>query len=273
MHTTYCVDFFEKLVNQQSHILTKEQNKILDGNIVLKDFNNLIFNNLAFSYNENVEVLKDFDFEIKKGQITAIVGYSGAGKSTLLNLIFRLYDPQNGEIKINGIDLKKYKLSSWLKMIGYVSQDTFLFNATIYQNIVFGNSGYTKNDIVNAAKEAHAHDFISSFSEKYDIIIGDRGINLSGGQAQRIAIARALITNPEILIFDEATSSLDNISEKIVQKSIYDVSKKRTALIIAHRLSTVKDADMIYVLDKGQIIEKRKHDELDVIKQICLVVK
>jgi ATP-binding cassette subfamily B protein/subfamily B ATP-binding cassette protein MsbA len=216
--------------------------------------------NISFAYQQAL-ILKEISLTIQHRKVTALVGPSGSGKSTLTNLLLRLYDPKFGSIIVNEKNLKEYDIGSYRNHIGYVSQDPFVFNASIKENICFGME-YTEEEIIHAAKLAHAHEFIISLSEGYNTIIGDQGLRLSGGEKQRVVIARAMIRNPEILILDEATSSLDNISEQAVQTAIDSVSKECTTVIIAHRLSTIHNADRIYVLEYGKTIESGTHDEL-----------
>lgn len=193
--------------------------------------------------------------------MTALVGPSGSGKSTIVNLLLRLYDPTEGRIIVNRRDLRDYDIHSYRNIVGYVSQDPFIFNGTIRENILFGGD-YPEADIVNAAKLAHAHDFIMELPKGYDTLVGDQGITLSGGEKQRIVIARAMIRRPEFLILDEATSALDTISEVAVQKAIDQVAKACTTLVIAHRLTTVRNADKIVVIERGRVIEEGTHEEL-----------
>jgi ABC-type multidrug transport system fused ATPase/permease subunit len=193
--------------------------------------------------------------------MTAIVGASGSGKSTIVDLLLRLYDVDEGGMYIDNKNIKDYDITTILEKSGFVSQETFIYNASIRDNVAFGNE-YNEHEIVEAAELADADAFVQQFPEKYDTLVGDRGVKLSGGQKQRIAIARAMIRHPEILILDEATSSLDNVSENIVQRAIDKVSKKCTTVIIAHRLSTIQNADIIYVLDQGKIVEWGTHDQL-----------
>jgi ATP-binding cassette, subfamily B, bacterial MsbA len=243
--------------------LNEKTRKILDGELYhskLKDA--IIFKDVNFSYPGRGQILNRINIEMKKGQTTAIVGVSGSGKSTIINLLVRLYDPTDGAVRIDGMDLKRLKLSSWLNTIGYVSQDTFIFNATITENISDGDDGFKLSDIVEAAKIANADGFITDFPDGYETIVGDRGAKLSGGQKQRIAIAAAIIRKPDIIIFDEATSALDTVSEKLVQDAIENISRKYTAVIVAHRLSTVRNADQIIVIDKGTVVESGTHTEL-----------
>ena len=190
------------------------------------------------------------------------MGKSGVGKSTLCHLIPRLYDVSQGEVLIDGIDVKKIKLKSLRESIGFVQQETFLFSKSIFENIKLGKSDAIKEEVIEAAKNAYAHDFIMNLPEGYDTEVGQNGTKLSGGQRQRIAIARAFLKNPPILIFDEATSNLDNESERFIQKSMEVLAKDRTFIVIAHRLSTVKNADRIIVLDKSGIVEEGSHSDL-----------
>jgi ABC-type multidrug transport system fused ATPase/permease subunit len=198
----------------------------------------------------------------EKGKVTAIVGPSGSGKTTLINLILGLFDPSEGKITVDGISLQNLTHETWLSRIGFVSQDPFITNNTIAENIRFNREGHRFEEIKNAAQIANAHNFINEFPQGYETIAGDRGIKLSGGQQQRLCIARAVLGSPEILIFDEATSSLDSIAEKQVQEAIDAASANRTVIIIAHRLSTIRRADKIIVLDQGKIIEQGTHQEL-----------
>jgi len=190
------------------------------------------------------------------------VGESGGGKSTLANLLPRFYDPSEGAILIDGKDIRDLKISSVRSLYGIVTQDPILFNDSIYNNIVMGMENVQKEEVVKAAKVAHAHDFILATEQAYDTKIGDRGTKLSGGQRQRISIARAILRNPPVLIFDEATSALDTESERLVQDALDQLLENRTSIIIAHRLSTIKNADLILVLDKGEIVEQGTHEEL-----------
>ncbi len=219
------------------------------------------FENIWFDHGD-VEVLKDINFEVKKGTMVAIVGPSGTGKSTLVDLIPRFYDPKSGRILIDGIDIKDVTLSSLRQYIGMVTQETVLFNDTIKANISYGKPDASQKEIEKAAIQAHAHDFIQQFPAGYDSVIGDRGMKLSGGERQRIAIARALLKNPPILILDEATSQLDAQSERIVQEALDVLVQGRTVFVVAHRLSTVRGAQRIVVLNEGRIVEEGNHAEL-----------
>jgi subfamily B ATP-binding cassette protein MsbA len=215
---------------------------------------------LGFRYRDNgVNVLEDISFKIPLGAKIGIVGASGSGKSTLVDLLFRFYDVHQGAILVDGVNLNDIEIKSWRKQLGIVSQDIFLFNNTLRANITFAKPEATSKEIEDAARKANAHDFIKQLPEGYDTFVGDRGILLSGGQKQRIAIARTILKEPEILIFDEATSSIDSNSEKIVQRTINEVGKGHTVITIAHRLSTVRDSDQIIVLDSGRIVEQGNH--------------
>ena len=221
----------------------------------------IFFKNVYFSYKEN-KVLSNINLNINAGEQVAFVGSSGAGKTTLLNLVPRFFDVNSGCIKINDFDIRDYKISSIRKNIGVVTQDTILFNRSVYDNISYGCFNFSNDDIILAAKRANAHDFITNLDDGYDTVIGERASLLSGGMAQRISIARAILKNPPILILDEATSSLDSESEKLVQSALDELMKNRTVLIIAHRLSTILNADKIIVLEEGKIIEEGNHKEL-----------
>ncbi|WP_017654608.1 ABC transporter ATP-binding protein [Fortiea contorta] len=221
------------------------------------------FNSLSFAYPDHEKlVLKDVDLFLPRGHTLALVGGSGAGKSTLADLLPRFYDPLSGSITIDGRDLRDFDLTSVRHKMGIVSQDTFLFNDSVRNNIIYGRANATDDEILSAAKRANAYEFISKLPQGFDTLIGDRGVMLSGGQRQRIAIARALLQNPEILILDEATSALDTVSERLVQSALDDLSRDRTTLIIAHRLSTIQKAHQIAVLDQGRVVEIGTHEEL-----------
>lgn len=221
----------------------------------------ITFKDIDFSYDKQ-EVLKGVNLSVHKGQVLAVVGPSGAGKSTLLDLIPRFYDPKKGQILIDNKDIRDVSLKSLRRQIGIVTQEVILFNDTIKGNIVYGRPDASMEEIINAAKQANAHKFISGFTLGYDTIIGDRGTKLSGGERQRIAIARALLKNPAILILDEATSQLDTESERLVQEALDILMKGRTVFVIAHRLSTVRHADKIVVLSSGRIVEEGPHSKL-----------
>ena len=243
--------------------LNKHFDNIKDGRKELRSFTSDIkLDNILFSHKGRSKTIKDISITFKKGETTAIVGPSGAGKTTIVDLLLRLFDPDTGEIKIDGVNLKEYKLSSWLSRIGLVSQDTFIFHDSVRNNITFGPGRYSDEEIIQAAKSANADNFILEFPDGYDTIVGEKGMKLSGGQKQRIAIARAVIRKPEILILDEATSALDNISEALVQEAIEKISTERTVIVVAHRLSTIINADKIVVLKDGQVMEQGTHKEL-----------
>lgn len=220
------------------------------------------FSNVSFSYDKESPVLKDINFKADAGEIVAIVGKSGSGKTTLVNLIPRFYDVTLGKILIDGNDVRDLKITGLRQFMGIVPQETILFSGTISDNIAYAKPEATDKEIEKAAKMANAHDFIRILPEGYATPVGEKGVRLSGGEKQRIAIARALLRNPKILIFDEATSSLDTESEQLVQEAIDNLMKNRTTFVIAHRLSTVQHADKIIVLDKGQIVEEGSHSEL-----------
>mgnify|MGYP005944173285 CR=1 FL=1 len=220
------------------------------------------FQNVSFAYNDKGNVITDLSFSVKPGEVIAIVGPSGAGKSTIANLLPRFYDVNKGDIKIDGYSVREVTLDSLREQVGIVPQETMLFNGSVYNNILYGRLDATKEEIEAAAKAANAHDFIMQLTDGYETKLGDRGVNLSGGQRQRIAIARAILKNPRILILDEATSALDTESERVVQEALDRLMVGRTSFVIAHRLSTVKNADKILVLEKGNLVESGTHDEL-----------
>ena len=236
----------------------------VDNAIKVNDLKNtLSFDNVSFSYgDEKDKVLNNINFQINKGEILALVGPSGAGKSTLVDLIPRFYDTLGGSIKIDGKDIKELKINSLRSLMGIVTQETFLFDDSVKANIAYGVENISDDKIKDAAIAANAHEFIKELPNGYNTIIGERGVSLSGGQKQRIAIARAIVKNPPILILDEATSSLDSESEKHVQSAIENLMSERTVFVIAHRLSTVHNANKILVLENGQIVQEGKHDEL-----------
>ncbi|MEW5895666.1 MAG: ABC transporter ATP-binding protein [Candidatus Omnitrophota bacterium] len=223
----------------------------------------IVFKNVNFKYDQDgLVILKDINLEIRRGELVAIVGPTGSGKSTLVNLIPRFYDPQEGQVLFDGVDLKDVAFCSLRKQIGIVSQDTFLFNETVKYNIAYGGGDVSKEDIEEAARQAYAHRFIVDMEQGYNTVIGDRGVRLSGGEKQRVTIARAILKNPPILILDEATSALDSESEKYVKEALDDLMKGRTVIAIAHRLSTIMQADKIVVIDDGRIVDKGTHEEL-----------
>jgi ATP-binding cassette, subfamily B, heavy metal transporter len=220
------------------------------------------FEKVSFGYTPARQILADISFEIPSGQTVAVVGESGAGKSTLSRLLFRFYDVNGGRILIDGQDIRRVTQASLRAVVGIVPQDTVLFNDTIYYNIAYGRPGAVREEIYQAARSAHIHAFIESLPEGYDTMVGERGLKLSGGEKQRVAIARAILKHPAILVFDEATSALDSKSEKAIQDELRHIARDRTTLVIAHRLSTVVDAQQILVMDKGRIVERGSHREL-----------
>ena len=220
------------------------------------------FSHVDFAYDQRRQILNDVDFQIAPGSKVAVVGSSGAGKSTLSRLLFRFYEVSAGGISIDGQDIRHVTQKSLRRAIGIVPQDTVLFNDTIYYNIAYGKPDATREEIIQAAKHAHIHEFIETLPDKYDSMVGERGLKLSGGEKQRVAIARTVLKNPSILVFDEATSALDSKTEKIIQAELREVSRDHTTLVIAHRLSTIVDADQILVMDHGKIIERGSHREL-----------
>lgn len=250
----------EILAEQGEEVSINEE----DNMIRQKIEGNLSFQSVNFAYpsRPEVEVLTNVSFEAKAGQKVAIVGPSGSGKSTTAGLILQFYHPQSGRILLDGKPASEYSLTDIRSQVAIVPQDVMLFGGTILENIAYGKLIATKEEIIQSAKRANAHQFITSFPEGYETVVGERGVKLSGGQRQRIAIARALLKNPSILILDEATSSLDSESERLVQEALEELMKGRTSIIIAHRLSTIREADKIIVLDKGQIIESGSHQEL-----------
>ncbi|WP_395768219.1 ABC transporter ATP-binding protein [Aquirufa sp.] len=232
------------------------------------DFGTISIEDLHFSYpsRPSVEILKGISIDIEPGQKIAIVGTSGTGKSTLAQLMMRFYEPNAGHIKLNGQNIQEYSVSDWRGMLALVPQEVLLFGGTIRENIAYGKPGSSQAEIEHAAEQAFAKEFIESFPEKWDTLVGERGVKLSGGQRQRIAIARAILRNPKFLILDEATSALDSESEKWVQSALEELMKNRTSLIIAHRLSTIRTADQIIVMEEGKILERGNHDKLMKIK-------
>ncbi len=244
------------------NILCDKLTHIEDGGQELNSFTSKIeFDNVSFGYQGREKVLEGISITFEKGRTTAIVGQSGSGKTTMVNLLLRLFDVDQGEVKIDDINIKQYKWVSWLEKIGYVGQETFIFNDTIRSNITLG-SKYSEEEVVKASKYADAYSFIVEMPNGYNTLVGDKGLKLSGGQRQRIAVARAMIRDPQILIFDEATNALDNISESAVQKAINEIARDHTVIIIAHRLSTIENADKIIVLGDRRVLEEGTHEEL-----------
>jgi ATP-binding cassette, subfamily B, bacterial MsbA len=235
-----------------------------DNPVSRKSFNDSIeFRSVSFQYEDsNEQILDNISFKVKKGEILAFVGPSGGGKSTLVDLIPRFYDPTSGSILLDNLDIKKIDIEDLRSLMGIVTQETFLFNESIKNNIAYGLTEFPVEKIIDAAKTANAHNFIMDMPNGYDTVIGERGVKISGGQRQRLSIARALLKNPEIMIFDEATSALDNESELLVQEAIERLMINRTTFVIAHRLSTIRNANRIIVLDRGRIVQYGTHDDL-----------
>ena len=223
---------------------------------------NIEFKNVTFSYGEEKEVLKDMSFSVEKGQIFALVGSSGGGKTTICHLIPNFYKVEKGDVLIDDVSIKDITMQSLRKSIGIVQQDVYLFNSSIKDNILYGNPDATEEEIIKAAKRANIHDYVMSLEKGYDTVIGERGVKLSGGQKQRLSIARVFLKNPPILILDEATSALDNSTEILIQQSLDELCKGRTTIVVAHRLSTIKHANQIAVVENGVITEKGTHEEL-----------
>lgn len=261
---SYCIPRGLASMERVDAIL-KAENPIVDGEKGVEPTDvkeGIEYRNLTFSYDGERNVLKNINLKIEKGKTVALVGQSGSGKSTMVDLVPRYYDVEQGEICIDGVNVKDMKVKSLRALIGNVNQEAILFNDTFYNNITFGVENATMEQVIEAAKIANAHDFIMATEKGYDTTVGDRGCLLSGGQRQRISIARAVLKNPPILILDEATSALDTESERLVQEALERLMKTRTTIAIAHRLSTIKNADEICVMRDGEIVERGKHDEL-----------
>jgi ATP-binding cassette subfamily B protein len=220
------------------------------------------FDHVAFSYDGRRQVLYDVSFEIPAGHKVAVVGSSGAGKSTLSRLLFRFYDVTGGKIEIDGQDIRDVTQASLRRAIGIVPQDTVLFNDSIFYNIAYGRPDATREEVIEAAKAAHIYEFIESLPDKFESVVGERGLKLSGGEKQRVAIARTLLKRPPIVVFDEATSALDSHTEKAIQGELRALAENHTSLVIAHRLSTIMDADQIIVMEQGRVVERGTHAEL-----------
>jgi ATP-binding cassette subfamily B protein len=255
------MDHMFTLLNEDQEIKDSKDAKPL----LIRDFSKgpeVRFEHVYFSYNDKREILKDLSFTIPAGTITAVVGQSGAGKSTLARLLFRFYDVQSGAILLDGQNIQEVEQASLRKVIGIVPQDTVLFNDSIAYNIAYGNPQASHEAIVEAARAAQMSQFIEHLPQGYETPVGERGLKLSGGEKQRVAIARTLLKKPALLIFDEATSALDSKTERAFQDELFNLAKNRTTLIIAHRLSTVVHADQILVMEHGQIIERGTHYQL-----------
>jgi ABC-type multidrug transport system fused ATPase/permease subunit len=245
-----------EILDSENTIVDPEHPKQITG---LSD--KVTYDNIYFSYGSK-EVISGISFDLNKGETVALVGASGGGKSTLADLLPRFYDTNKGSVSIDGIDIKDVRVADLRSLMGIVTQEPILFNDTVLENIRLGIKSATQEEVEKAAKIANAHNFIDALENGYLTTIGDRGSKLSGGQRQRLAIARAVLKNPEILILDEATSALDTESENLVQEALENLMKGRTSLVIAHRLSTIQHADKIIVIDKGQIIEQGSHTDL-----------
>jgi len=260
------VDLFERSMASTKRVLdlldTPQKIKDNKESIILDDFNhNINFNNINFYYSENKPIFKNLNLNINKNTLVGIVGQTGSGKTTIIKLLLRFYDTISGSINIGSHEIKNIQIKNLRENIGYVSQDIFMFDGSVKDNIAYPNTG-NDDQIITASKQSQAHEFIMKLENGYDTFIGERGQKLSEGQKQRIAIARALYKNPPILIFDEATSSVDNETELLLQKALYSISKDRTTIVIAHRLSTVRNADNIFVLGDGSILESGNHRKL-----------
>jgi ATP-binding cassette subfamily B protein len=246
--------------------------EIMDADVVLSEDPNPVrlpemkgkieFRNVTFGYDPHTPVLKDVNFTIEPGQFIGIVGKSGSGKTTLVNLICRFYDVQQGQVLIDDVDVQDMSQDDLHRQVALVLQESFLFRASIRDNVAYGQPDSTPEQVIDAAKAANAHDFVARMPAAYDRKVGERGAGLSGGERQRVTIARALIRNPKVLILDEATSSVDTEAEQEIQKALAVLGRGRTSIIIAHRLSTLKNADVIFVMDEGQIVERGSHEEL-----------
>jgi ABC-type multidrug transport system fused ATPase/permease subunit len=242
---------------------TKNSIREISNSNKLDDFQDVIrYEDVSFGYRSDRMVLRGINLAIRKGQTVALVGQSGSGKTTIADLLPRFYDPQAGRITIDGVDIRRLKTYDLRALMGNVNQEAILFNDTFYNNITFGVEHASMEAVREAARIANADDFIMATPDQYQTTIGDRGSRLSGGQRQRISIARAILKNPPILILDEATSALDTESEKLVQEALENLMKDRTTLVVAHRLSTIRNADVICVLHEGEIVEQGTHDEL-----------
>ena len=229
---------------------------------IRKPVEKIEFKNVYFSYDKVNSVINNLNLEVKKNKTVAIVGSTGAGKTTIVNLLMRFYDIDRGSIKINDVDIKDVSRKNLRSLFGMVLQDSWLFRGTIYENILYGREDATKEEVIDAAKKAYCHSFIEKLPDGYDTILNEDASNISKGQRQLLTIARALISDPEILILDEATSSVDTRTESLIQKAMKNLLNERTNFVIAHRLSTIVNSDMILVLDKGDIVEKGTHKEL-----------
>jgi len=261
-HSMTMMDAYPDLERIYSFLNDFRYTTIRNGTVTFDSLtSDILFEDVSFQYYVGQNLIDGLNLTIHRNNVTALVGHSGSGKSTVVSLLLRYYDISSGSILINGRDLREYDLATFLGKVGYVSQDTFIYNASVRENIAFG-AEYTDEQITAAATRANLQTFIAGLLDGYDTIVGDQGLKLSGGEKQRIAIARALVRDPEILVLDEATSNLDNESEAIVQESINRVSETITTFVVAHRLSTIRRADIIYVMSRGKIVESGSHEEL-----------
>lgn len=245
--------------------ILKEQAAVHDGKETVNGFKSTLeFRNVSFRYQADKAALHNINLTLRKGEVLAVVGPSGAGKTSLLQLLMRFYDPDEGDILLDGVNLREFKQASHRRLFGVVTQDPILFNASVRDNISYAavDAGVAEDDVIRAAKIAHVDEFVEQWDEGYDTLIGDRGVRLSGGQRQRVTLARAILRDPEILILDEATSSLDSQSERLIQEAVDEFLKDRTAIIVAHRLSTIRKADRIIVMDRGRIVEEGNLNDL-----------
>lgn len=263
------IEFMEQYQNgvtgfeRFTEIMDQEPEKDCDGaKDVEKIEGNIEFQNVTYGYGDDKNVLRSINLKIEKGETFALVGPSGGGKTTICHLIPRFYNVEEGQILIDGQDIHSITMKSLRQNIGIVQQDVYLFNATIKENILYGRLDATDEEVIEAAKRANIHDAIMNMPKGYDTVIGERGVRLSGGQKQRLSIARVFLKNPSILILDEATSALDNTTEILIQQSLDELCKGRTTIVVAHRLSTIKNADEIAVIDDGKVVEQGKHDDL-----------
>jgi ATP-binding cassette subfamily B protein len=258
-------DLYQRAMASTNRVLDllDTQASIVDGPDELAAVDGHIqFESVGFAYTPGFPVIEDLSLTIRAGQTTAIVGATGSGKTTLIKLLLRFYDVTTGSITIEGHDIRTLTLASLRRAVGLVSQDVYLFHGTVRENIAYGKPGATLDEVVAAAKVAEAHDFIVELPGGYESIVGERGQRLSGGQRQRISIARAVLADPPVLVLDEATSSVDNETEAAIQRSLEVITRNRTTIAIAHRLSTVRHADTTYVLDRGRVVERGSHDGL-----------
>jgi len=243
--------------------LLKTPKQIISGTQIPKNIKGEIhLSGISFDYKTRPNILSDIEIKVSSGDTVAFVGPTGAGKSTITKLILRFYDPTKGSVMLDGVDIRDLDLDKYREAIGLVSQDVFLLDGSVYENILYGNHNATEEQVIEAAKIAEVHEFVESLPQGYHTLVGERGQKLSGGQKQRISIARAVLKNPPILILDEATSNVDNETEAAIQRSLDKLIVDRTTLVIAHRLSTIRNADCIYVLDNGKMVEQGTHDKL-----------